>query len=188
MKLFTAKPLLVLALLLSMSTISAAQPLKDILLLFADSQPDEEIKLVEKRISGFKNGKWAHEISSGKIKIALLGDVQLSFTEKSRFELYKLIHLYSSKPNKRFKQILDAELGHGVVTEIKGCKNHVVFDQKKFQINLKNKKPIYVSAVAVMVQYPNMALKSTSFSFYVERPLDYTDDWECNGDSSKHPL
>lgn len=154
-------------------------PLKNLLMAFSTPQ----ITANNSKYLSIKGLTWdfkqmqithpPHFSNSGHLNISTLG--RTSFELRGKNDKAESIFLNSSIPSRRFIQILNTELGHGVITKLKNCRSSYIPTQKSYQINFKNKSVIYVDADAVLSFKPTMSPPSTSFNFYLERP----NNWKC---------
>lgn len=174
------KTFLISSLALSASPIYA-KPLKSILMTFATPEMTIEQKWLSysaiKGLNGdFTKPDMTHGTyfsNSGRLTVAYLGRSTIDLRGENGQA--KSIFLSSSSPSKRFKQILTTELGRGVVKELSSCRSTYIPTQKSYQVTFKNKSVIYVDADAVLFFKPTMSPLSTTFNFYLERPMD----WKC---------
>ena len=168
----------VFAVLSSLSVNAEAKGLKNLLWAFATQQAD--ISVYNLTYSNIKGIKWTdHGMQPGSmskkgyLRIVVLGKTDLELRGKNN--RVDSVFLISSTPSKRFKFILDRELGKGVVSELRNCRSSFISTQKSFQIKFKDKPVIYANADAVLSFEPYMSPLQTSFQFYLVRPAD----WAC---------
>lgn len=155
-------------------------PLKDILIVFSDSYSgDNQTNL--KKYSEIRGLKWKYKemdknskiFNSSLIKLKILGKSEIYLFGKN--ESVDSIRLSSAKTTKRFKRILEANLGKGTVTELNGCKDYSNKNQKSYKVNLGDNPSFYVTAETNFEFEPYMTPIGTDFEFYKTKP----DDWKC---------
>ena len=160
-----------------------AKPLKNLLMVFS-STPPVNISEGSSKYLNIRGIRWDYRQmqtphlpyfqNTGHLKIARIGRSDIELRGKDNY--VESVFVISRNPSKQFKKILEAELGRGVVNELKGCRSSAISTAKSYQINFRNRAPIYVDADAVLSFEPTMSPLQTSFDFYLERPKN----WKCS--------
>ena len=160
-----------------------AKPLKDLLMVFSSTSP-VNVSTDSSKYLNVQGIHWDYKQmqsphlpyfqNTGHLKIARIGQSDIELRGKDNY--VESVSIISQTPSKQFKKILEAELGRGVVTELKGCRSSAITTAKSYQINFKSRAPIYVDADAVLSFEPTMSPLQTSFDFYLERPKN----WKCS--------
>lgn len=153
--------------------------LKELLLIFSDTQQPEVGTEAERyNIRGMKwqygnIKKEKNMYNSSRIKVKILKDSEITISGRNGY--IDLINLSDSEPNQKFKKILEANLGKGVVKELVGCRSEFIQTEKAYQISFKDRAVIYVNADANFDSEPFMSPLYTLFQFSLTRPSH----WKC---------
>ena len=153
--------------------------LKELLLIFSDTQQLEVGTEAERY--NIKGMKWQYGnikkeknmYNSSKIKLKILKDSEITISGRNGY--IDSINLSDSEPNQKFKKILEANLGKGVVKELVGCRSEFIPTEKAYQISFKDRAVIYVNADANFDSEPFMSPLYTLFQFSLTRPSH----WKC---------
>ena len=153
--------------------------LKELLLIFSDTQQPEVGTEAERY--NIKGMKWQYGnikkeknmYNSSKIKLKILKDSEITISGRNGY--IDSINLSDSEPNQKFKKILEANLGKGVVKELVGCRSEFIQTEKAYQISFKDRAVIYVNADANFDSEPFMSPLYTLFQFSLTRPSH----WKC---------
>ena len=151
--------------------------LKELLLIFSDTQQPEVGTEAERY--NIKGMKWQYGnikkeknmYNSSRIKVKILKDSEITISGRNGY--IDSINLSDSEPNQKFKKILEANLGKGVVKELVGCRSEFIQTEKAYQISFKDRAVIYVNADANFDSEPFMSPLYTLFS--LTRPSH----WKC---------
>lgn len=153
--------------------------LKELLLIFSDTQQPEVGTEAERyNIRGMKwqygnIKKEKNMYNSSRIKVKILKDSEITISGRNGY--IDSINLSDSEPNQKFKKILEANLGKGVVKELVGCRSEFIQTEKAYQISFKDRAVIYVNADANFDSEPFMSPLYTLFQFSLTRPSH----WKC---------
>ena len=153
--------------------------LKELLLIFSDTQQPEVGTEAERY--NIKGMKWQYGnikkeknmYNSSKIKLKILKDSEITISGRNGY--IDSINLSDSEPNQKFKKILEANVGKGVVKELVGCRSEFIPTEKAYQISFKDRAVIYVNADANFDSEPFMSPLYTLFQFSLTRPSH----WKC---------
>ena len=153
--------------------------LKELLLIFSDTQQPEVGTEAERY--NIKGMKWQYGnikkeknmYNSSRIKVKNLKDSEITISGRNGY--LDSINLSDSEPNQKFKKILEANLGKGVVKELVGCRSEFIPTEKAYQISFKDRAVIYVNADANFDSEPFMSPLYTLFQFSLTRPSH----WKC---------
>ncbi|WP_283121319.1 hypothetical protein [Neisseria subflava] len=153
--------------------------LKELLLIFSDTQQPEVGTEAERY--NIKGMKWQYGnikkeknmYNSSRIKVKILKDSEITISGRNGY--IDSINLSDSEPNQKFKKILEANLGKGVVKELVGCRSEFIQTEKAYQISFKDRAVIYVNADANFDSEPFMSPLYTLFQFSLTRPSH----WKC---------
>lgn len=153
--------------------------LKELLLIFSDTQQPEVGTEAERY--NIKGMKWQYGnikkeknmYNSSRIKVKNLKDSEITISGRNGY--IDSINLSDSEPNQKFKKILEANLGKGVVKELVGCRSEFIPTEKAYQISFKDRAVIYVNADANFDSEPFMSPLYTLFQFSLTRPSH----WKC---------
>jgi len=164
----------------NISTSQSDMQLKELLLIFSDTQ-QPEVGTEAERYLHIKGMKWLHNTiknkeyvyNTSKIKLKILKDSEITISGRNGY--IDSINLSDSEPNQKFKKILEANLGKDVVKELVGCRSEFIQTEKAYQISFKDRAVIYVNADANFDSEPFMSPLYTLFQFSLTRPSH----WKC---------
>ena len=157
-------------------SIVSASPLKDLLVAFSDTKITGQTIdwATYHSIKGIQLDSPHKFNSQGYINTRLLGKFKLSVTEDAK-NAHHLISIYSPKPSKRQKLILETELGENTVFALRDCRGLDTISQQSYEIRLPGSRLIYVDSDVNYSFYPYMSPLYTQFEFYLTRPKA----WKC---------